>query len=60
MMFRDGECRVRINHARRTSQRLRHMALNLMRKAFGKKDSLRVRRKVATWQDDDLASLIGN
>jgi hypothetical protein len=35
------------------------MALNLIRrKASGKKESLRVRRKVATWDDDYLASLV--
>jgi hypothetical protein len=33
------------------------MALNLTRRAPGK-DSLRLRRKVAAWDDDDLASLI--
>jgi hypothetical protein len=37
------------------------MALNLIRrKASGKKDSLRVRRKVATWDDDYLASLVAD
>jgi hypothetical protein len=33
------------------------MALNLIRRARGK-DSLRLRRKVAAWDDDFLASLI--
>jgi hypothetical protein len=37
------------------------MALNLIRrKASGKKDSLRVPRKVATWDDDYLASLVAD
>ena len=36
---------------------IKHMALNLIRRARGK-DSLRLRRKVAAWDDDFLASLI--
>jgi len=36
---------------------LRHMALNLIRKSPGK-DSLRLKRKVAAWDDEFLASLI--
>jgi hypothetical protein len=35
-----------------------HMAHNLLRTASGK-DSLRLRRKVAAWDDDFLAGLIG-
>jgi predicted transposase YbfD/YdcC len=51
MMFRDDECRVRTSPANFTI--IKHMALNLIRrKASGKKDSLRVRRKVAIWDDD--------
>ena len=59
MMFRDDECRVRTDHAPANFTTIKHMALNLIRrKASGKKDSLRVRRKVATWDDDYLASLV--
>ncbi len=36
---------------------LKHMALNLTRQAPGK-DSIRLKRKVAAWDDDFLASLI--
>ncbi|MEN3160386.1 ISAs1 family transposase, partial [Tistrella mobilis] len=36
---------------------LKHMAHNLLRQAPGK-DSLRLRRKVAAWDDNFLASLI--
>jgi hypothetical protein len=36
---------------------IKHMALKLIRRAPGK-DSLRLRRKVAAWDDDFLASLI--
>jgi predicted transposase YbfD/YdcC len=57
MVFRDDECRVRTDHAPANFTTLKHMAHNLIRKAPGK-DSLRLRRKVAAWDDDFLASLI--
>jgi predicted transposase YbfD/YdcC len=57
MIFRDDECRLRKNHAPANFTTLKHMAHNLVRKAPGK-DSLRLRRKVAAWDDDFLASLI--
>jgi len=60
MMFRDDECRVRTDNAPANFTTIKHMALNLIRlKSSGKKDSLRVRRKVASWDDDYLASLVG-
>jgi predicted transposase YbfD/YdcC len=57
MVFRDDECRVRTDHAPANFTTIKHMAHNLIRKAPGK-DSLRLRRKVAAWDDDFLASLI--
>jgi predicted transposase YbfD/YdcC len=57
MVFRDDECRVRTEHAPANFTTIKHMAYNLIRKAPGK-DSLRVRRKVAAWDDDFLASLL--
>lgn len=57
MVFRDDECRVRTDNAPANFTTLKHMAHNLIRKAPGK-DSLRLRRKVAAWDDDFLASLI--
>src|SRR3954465_671790 len=57
MIFRDDECRVRTDHAPANFTTLKHMAHNLIRKAPGK-DSLRLKRKVAAWDDDFLASLI--
>jgi predicted transposase YbfD/YdcC len=57
MVFRDDECRIRTDHAPANFTTLKHMAHNLIRKAPGK-DSLRLRRKVAAWDDDFLASLI--
>ena len=57
MIFRDDECRIRTNHAPANFTTLKHMAHNLIRKAPGK-DSLRLRRKTAAWDDDYLLSLI--
>jgi predicted transposase YbfD/YdcC len=57
MVFRDDECRVRTNHAPANFTTVKHMACNLLRRPSGK-DSLRVRRKVAGWDDDFLASLV--
>lgn len=57
MVFRDDECRVRTQNAPANFTTLKHMAHNLLRQAPGK-DSLRLRRKVAAWDNDFLASLI--
>lgn len=57
MIFRDDECRIRSQHAPANFTTLKHIAHNLIRKAPGK-DSLRLKRKTAAWDDDYLASLI--
>ena len=57
MVFRDDDCRVRTNYAPANFTTIKHMALNLTRRAKGK-DSLRMRRKIAAWDDDYLAALI--
>jgi predicted transposase YbfD/YdcC len=57
MIFRDDECRIRTDNAPANFTTLKHMAHNLIRKAPGK-DSLRLKRKVAAWDDDFLANLI--
>jgi predicted transposase YbfD/YdcC len=57
MVFRDDECRIRTDHAPANFTTLKHIAHNLIRRAPGK-DSLRLKRKVAAWDDDFLASLI--
>jgi predicted transposase YbfD/YdcC len=59
MVFRDDECRLRTDHAPANFTTLKHMALNLIRRADSK-DSIRLRRKVAAWDDDFLASLIAS
>ena len=57
MIFRDDECRVSTNHAPANFTTIKHMALNLIRRAPGK-DSFRLKRKIAAWDDEFLASLI--
>jgi predicted transposase YbfD/YdcC len=57
MTFRDDECRVRTDNAPANFAIIKHIAYNLMRRA-ATKDSMRLRRKVAAWDDEFLASLI--
>lgn len=57
MVFRDDECRLRTDNAPANFTTIKHIALNLMRRGKGK-DSLRLKRKVAAWDDEYLASLI--
>jgi predicted transposase YbfD/YdcC len=57
MVFRDDECRLRTDHAPANFTTLKHMALNLIRRAKTK-DSIRLRRKVAAWDDEFLISLV--
>ena len=57
MVFRDDECRIRKDHAPANFATIKHMASNLMRRAGGKK-SMRVKRRLAAWDDEFLASLI--
>ena len=57
MVFRDDECRIKTENAPANFTTIKHMAQNLIRKVPGK-DSLRLRRKTAAWDDDFLASLV--
>ncbi len=57
MVFRDDECRIRKKNAPANFATVKHMASNLLRQAPGK-DSLRVKRKVAAWDDDYLAAIV--
>ena len=57
MVFRDDECRLRTDHAPANFITLKHMAHNLIRKAPSK-DSMRLKRKIAAWDDNFLANLI--
>jgi predicted transposase YbfD/YdcC len=57
MLFRDDECRVRTDNAPANFTTMKHMANNIFRLAAGK-DSQRLKRKTASWDDDYLANLI--
>lgn len=57
MAFRDDECRISTGHAPANFTTIKHVALNLMRRS-NTKDSIRLKRKVAAWDDDYLVSLI--
>lgn len=57
MTFRDDECRVRTENAPANFAIIKHIAFNLIRRAPGK-DSMRLKRKVAAWDDDFLATII--
>ena len=57
MVFRDDECRLRTDHAPANFTTIKHIALNLARRATTK-DSLRLRRKRAAWNDDFLLGLL--
>ncbi len=59
MVFRDDECRLRTDHAPANFTTLKHIALNLIQRAKSK-DSIRLRRKVAAWDDEFLVSLIAD
>jgi predicted transposase YbfD/YdcC len=57
MVFRDDDCRIRKDNAPANFTTVKHMASNILRKAPGK-DSLRVKRKMAAWDDGFLAGLV--
>jgi len=57
MVFRDDECRIRNDNAPANFTSIKHMATNLLRRAPGK-DSMRLKRRTAAWDDNFLASLI--
>jgi predicted transposase YbfD/YdcC len=57
MIFRDDECRVRTDNAPANLAIVKHIALNVLRTGKSK-DSLRMRRKVAAWDQEALARYI--
>jgi predicted transposase YbfD/YdcC len=57
MIFRDDECRVRTDNAPFNLAIVKHIALNVLRTRKSK-DSLRMSRKVAAWDEDALAAYI--
>ena len=56
-VFRDDECRIRTQHAPANFTTIKHVAHNLMR-LHPAKDSMRLKRKLAAWDDLFLVSLI--
>ncbi len=58
MVFRDDECRIRKDNAPANFATIKHIASNLMRRAAGK-HSMRVKRRLAAWDDSFLARVIG-
>jgi len=57
MVFRDDECRVPTDNAPFNLAIVKHIALNVLRTRKSK-DSLRLRRKVAAWDENALAAYI--
>ena len=57
MVFRDDECRIRRDNAPANFATIKHIASNLMR-AKADKHSMRVKRRLAAWDDTYLAGLV--
>ncbi len=57
MVFRDDECRIRKDHSPANFATIKHIANNLMR-AKADKHSMRVKRRLAAWDDAYLESLV--
>ena len=57
MVFRDDDCRVTTDNAPFILHMVKQLALNVLRTGKSK-DSLRMRRKVAAWDDNALAAYI--
>ncbi len=56
-VFGDDECRLRTDGAPAHFTTLKHMALDLIRRAKTS-DSIRLARKVAAWDDEFLVTLV--
>lgn len=57
MVFRDDECRIRTDNAPANFATIKHIASNLMRSKVDK-HSMRVKRRLAAWDDSYLESLV--
>ncbi len=57
MTFRDDECRVRTDHAPANFNTIKHMALNLIRRAKAKL-SVNLARHAAAWNDEFLVQMV--
>ncbi len=54
MSFRDDNSRIRRANAPENIAIIEHMALNLLQKAKGKRDSIKQLRKASGWEDAQL------
>jgi predicted transposase YbfD/YdcC len=57
VVFRDDQSRLRTGHGAKNMAVVRHFAINLVRAATDKK-SIKLRRKIAGWAGDYLASIL--
>jgi predicted transposase YbfD/YdcC len=57
VVFRDDECRIRKKHGPANFVTLKHITHNMLKSLPGKK-SMRVKRKLAGWDDDFLAAAL--
>lgn len=58
--FRDDDSRIRKGHAPQNIAIVKHMALNLLQKTKGKRDSIKQLRKAAGWDDQQLLSILSH
>lgn len=58
IVFRDDECRAREKNAAANFVTLKHITLNMLKSMDGKQ-SMRVRRKVAGWDEEYLYKVLG-
>jgi predicted transposase YbfD/YdcC len=56
--FGDDDSRIRKGNAPQNITVIKHMALNLLQKSKGKRDSIKQLRKVAGWDNDKLLSIL--
>ena len=57
MVFRDDECRIRKDNAPANFAVIKHIANNLLRASPGK-ESMRLKRRMAAWDDDFLTKVV--
>lgn len=57
--FREDESRIRVGHAAENMSRLRHIALNLLKKETSLKVGMKTKRLRAGWDNDYLLKVLG-
>jgi len=56
--FRDDDSRIRKGNAPQNMAIVKHMALNMLQKTKGKRESIKQRRKAAGWDEEVLQSIL--